>query len=63
MPVQSKQTVPDQAGKLAKIDPACLRRINLLTAKERPFCSFCNALVGFTWHVRLQNSGSPAAAK
>lgn len=39
---------------LAKIDPACLRRINLLTAKERPFCSFCNSLVGFTWYERIQ---------
>ena len=42
------------ADRIAKIDPACLRRINLLTAKERPFCSFCNALVGFSWFVRHQ---------
>ena len=44
-----------QPNNFAKIDPACLRRINLLTAKERPFCSFCNSLVGFTWYVRKQN--------
>jgi len=37
---------------LASIDPVCLRKINILTAKERPFCSFCSSLVGFTWFVR-----------
>ena len=45
-------TEPD---KLAKIDPACLRRLNLLTAKERPFCSYCNGLVGFTWFKRISS--------
>ena len=24
----------------------------MLTAKLRPFCSFCHALTGFTWHIR-----------
>lgn len=24
----------------------------MLTAKYRPFCSFCHALAGFTWHIR-----------
>lgn len=24
----------------------------MLTAKERPFCAYCNSLVGFTWFVR-----------
>lgn len=33
----------------AKIDGGCLRQLNLMTAKQRPFCSVCNALVGFTW--------------
>ena len=37
---------------LAKIDPACFRRVNILTAKLRPFCSFCNALTGFQWRIR-----------
>ena len=53
-PVPCRQALPNNSDQLAKIDPACLRRINLLTAKERPFCSFCNALVGFTWYVRMQ---------
>lgn len=31
------------------IDKDCLRKINLLTAKERPFCTFCSSLTGFSW--------------
>ena len=53
-PVQPQQPLDKAVDHLAKIDPACLRRINLLTAKERPFCSFCNAIVGFTWYLRRQ---------
>lgn len=51
-PVKQLKALPTVPCRLAKIDPACLRRINLLTAKERPFCSFCNGLTGFTWYVR-----------
>ena len=29
-----------------------LRKLNLLTAKHRPLCSFCNGLCGFIWHAR-----------
>ena len=36
---------------LGTINAACLRKINLLTAKERPFCSYCNNLVGYRWFV------------
>jgi hypothetical protein len=32
------------------LDSTVLRKINLMTAKTRPFCSFCQALVGFSWH-------------
>ena len=31
------------------IDPGCLRKINILTAKERPTCNFCQTMAGFTW--------------
>jgi hypothetical protein len=37
----------------AMIDPACLRKINILTLKERPLCAYCDANVGFSW--RLDN--------
>ena len=40
-----------QERQLGTIDAACLRKINLLTAKERPFCSYCNNLVGYNWFV------------
>lgn len=36
---------------LGTINAACLRKMNLLTAKERPFCSYCNNLVGYRWFV------------
>lgn len=42
-----------------KIDGGCLRQLNLLTAKERPFCSVCNALVGFTWRRRPESTQLP----
>ena len=45
-PVLEKR--PKQPG---AISAASLRKINLLTAKERPFCSFCNNLVGYHWYV------------
>lgn len=32
------------------IDAAALRKINLLSAKERPECTYCKTLVGFTWY-------------
>lgn len=31
------------------LDPVVIRKINLLTSKQRPFCAFCKCLVGFTW--------------
>jgi hypothetical protein len=34
------------------IDKDCLRKINLLTAKERPFCTYCSSLAGFSWRRR-----------
>ena len=34
------------------IDPRCLRKINVLTSRDRPFCAFCSALCGFSWHLK-----------
>ena len=34
----------------AMIDQTCLKKINILTSKDRPFCVFCNALCGFSWY-------------
>jgi len=31
------------------LDPVVIRKINLLTSKQRPFCAFCKCLAGFTW--------------
>ena len=31
------------------VDAATIRKLNLLTCKQRPTCSFCCALVGFSW--------------
>lgn len=45
-----------EARPKALIDRACLRKINLLTAKERPFCQVCKALVGFSWKKRKEES-------
>jgi hypothetical protein len=36
-------------GKPQLIDAAALRKINLISASQRPTCSYCNTLVGFTW--------------
>ena len=41
------------------IDKSCLRKINLLTAKERPFCTYCNALVGFSWKQSKTDAPEP----
>ena len=38
------------------IDKGCMRKINLLTAKERPFCAYCNALVGFSWKKKKDDA-------
>lgn len=38
------------------IDQDCLRKLNLITAKERPFCSLCQALVGFSWRQSQQGT-------
>ena len=43
------KNTPKAVQNKAMIDPVILRKINLLTAKKRPFCTYCNALVGFTW--------------
>jgi len=34
------------------IDKVSVRKLNLLTAKQRPFCQVCQALVGFSWRKR-----------
>ena len=31
----------------------------MLTAKDRPFCSFCHSLTGFTWHIRKRKLVAP----
>lgn len=46
---ESKTKNAPKVNEKAMIDPVILRKINLLTAKKRPFCAYCNALVGFTW--------------
>jgi len=46
---EEAKNTPKVAKEKAMIDPVILRKINLLTAKKRPFCAYCNALVGFTW--------------
>jgi hypothetical protein len=33
------------------IEPQILRKINLLTLKDRPFCCYCNAKCGFSWYL------------
>jgi hypothetical protein len=48
-PEEHKTDKRDTPKAKAMIDPVILRKINLLTAKKRPFCGYCNALVGFTW--------------
>ena len=49
--------IPDKPRekKLATINAACLRKINILTAKERPFCSYCNVLVGYRWFIERKS--------
>ena len=32
------------------VDPASLRKINILTSKERPICTICGTKCGFSWH-------------
>ena len=34
------------------IDPQTLRKLNILTQKDRPVCAFCNAICGFTWYTK-----------
>ena len=36
--------------KQINLDASCIRKINLLSTKERPTCSFCNTLTGFSWY-------------
>ena len=36
------------------MDKASLRKINLITCKDRPFCAFCNAVTGFTWYTKKE---------
>jgi len=45
----------DGTNETAMIDPGCLRKINLLTAKERPLCSVCQTKVGFTWYESTEH--------
>ncbi len=40
------------------LDKVYLRKLNILTSKDRPFCAFCNALCGFTWHFKNQGADS-----
>ena len=49
--IDQSAPVADKKPMQQSVSAACLRKINLLTAKERPFCSFCNNLVGYTWFV------------
>ena len=39
-----------QKEAVSLIDPQIIRKLNLLTQKERPFCGFCNAKCGFSWY-------------
>ena len=47
-----------QERQLGTINASCLRKVNLLTAKERPFCSYCNNLVGYNWFVEKNDAHS-----
>jgi len=31
-----------------------IRKLNMVTARLRPFCAFCNAIVGFTWYLKKE---------
>lgn len=44
-----------------KLDPYFLRKVNILTSKDRPFCSFCGALSGFNWFTSQQSQQEDAA--
>jgi hypothetical protein len=37
------------AGVESTVDAKCVRKVNLLTCKQRPFCQECHAKVGMTW--------------
>ena len=43
-----KQAVSEPGTLL--LDPCMVRKINLLTSKERPNCAYCDAKVGFSWY-------------
>ena len=43
---QPQSKTPVKTG----IDHHCLRKINILTSKDRPFCGFCECLCGFEWY-------------
>jgi len=31
-----------------------IRKLNMVTARLRPHCAFCNAIVGFTWYLKSE---------
>ena len=49
-----EKATEEKADKWLLIDKDCLRKINLLTAKERPFCTYCSSLTGFSWKKRRE---------
>ena len=60
--IDQSSPVLDKKPKQPKtISAASLRKINLLTAKERPFCSFCNNLVGYIWYVEKDQPANQEA--
>lgn len=49
-PAVAVQTKAQPVEQPKLIDAGALRKINLISASERPSCSFCKTLVGFTWY-------------
>jgi len=35
-----------------------IRKLNIVTLRERPFCAFCSAKVGFTWFTKADSTYS-----
>lgn len=47
-----------QATLQAQIDSITLRKLNILTSKDRPFCAFCEALCGFNWYYKSKKASN-----
>lgn len=43
-----------EGPKTRLLDAGSLRKLNLLSCRERPVCGFCGTLVGFTWQAGPQ---------